>query len=138
MKICFIGSKDNSVNIFGDLIKVLSKKILGLESEQRFVSFAEDIPIVALESAEESDFLVVLAFLEDEEEVKFVKRKLVDVELSTKTRILKRLETDEFSGLDEEEYNERKDELVEELAGQIIGILFNEKSFEPKDKDFSI
>lgn len=137
MKICFLGYKDNSINIFKDLGKALSKKISGLDIEQRFVPLAEDIPIVAMELADEADFIFVYALLDDEEMAVFLKKKLIDVELATKTRILKVVEEDSFSGIDEEAYLEKKENLVEEYAKLIVDILFNEQSFEPKEKDFS-
>ncbi|MFA5931417.1 MAG: hypothetical protein WC821_03835 [archaeon] len=138
MKICFLGYKDNSVNIFKELGKALAKKISGLDLEQRFVSVPEDIPIVAMEMATESEFVFVFALLDDEDLAAFLKKKLIDVEIATKTRILKIVEEDFFSGLDEEDYLEKKESLVEEYAKLIVDILFNEQSFEPKDKDFSV
>ena len=62
MKISFIGYKENSINFFTELAKSLSKRISGLELDERFVPFAEDLPIVALEASEESDFIFVFAF----------------------------------------------------------------------------
>jgi len=138
MRIGFVGYKENPVNLFKDLGKSLSKKISGLDLDQRFVSLPEDIPIVALESAGESDFVLVFALIEDEEMAKFLKEKLMDVELSTKTRILKYIEVDEFFGADEEDYIEKKAALVEKISELIVNILFNEPSFEPKDKDFAL
>ncbi|MFA6064526.1 MAG: hypothetical protein WCW44_02225 [archaeon] len=138
MKITFLGYKDNSVNIFPGLAKVLSKKISGLELEERFVPFAEDIPIVALEASEESDFIFVFALLDDEEMADFIKKKLIDVEIGSKTRILKVVDSDEFSGMDEEEYLDKKDKLILDFSDLIVKILFNEESFLPKDKDFSL
>jgi len=138
MKITFIGYKENSVNIFPELAKSLSKKISGLELEERFVPFAEDLPIVALEASEESDFIFVFALLDDEKMVDFVKKKLVDVELASETRILKAVDSDEFSGMDEEEYLQKKEELVANFSDLIVRILFNEEEFEPKEKDFAL
>lgn len=138
MKITFIGCKENSVNIFPALAKVLSKKISGLELEERFVPFPEDLPIVALEASEESDFIFVFALLEDEEMVDFIKKKLIDVELSTKTRILKAVDLDEFSGMNEEEYLDKQEKVTLDFADLIVKILFNEEDFEPEEKDFSL
>ncbi|MFA6268400.1 MAG: hypothetical protein WCW13_05925 [archaeon] len=138
MKISFIGFKDNPLNLFKELTKSLSKKISGLEVDQRFVPTPEDIPLVSAECCEESDFVVVFALLEDEKMAKFIKQKLIDVEIATKTRILKYVQEDDFSSLDEEDYIEKKQVLVDEISELIVAILFNEKKFEPRDKDFSL
>jgi hypothetical protein len=138
MKISLVGYKDNPVSIFGELGKALAKKISGLELSQRFVPEPEDLPMVAAEAAEESDFVLVFAMLDDEKLAKFIKQKLIDVEIATKTRMLKYVVPDDFSGVNEENYFDKKEELVKEIAGLIISILFDEESFQPKDKDFSL
>jgi hypothetical protein len=138
MKISFIGYKENSINFFKELALDLSKKVSGLELSERFVPEIDEIPIVALEETAESDFVFVFVITDDEELKLLIENKLVDVELQSKTRILKAIEKDDFSGLEEAEYNEEKDSLVEHYSDIIIGILFNEISFEPKEKDFSI
>jgi len=138
MKITLLGYTDNSVNIFPALAKVLAKKISGLELEERYVPFAEDLPIVAFEASEESDFIFVFALLDDEAMADFIKKKLIDVEIASETRILKIVDSDEFSGMSEEEYLEKKDQLVIEFSDLIVKILFNEESFVAKDKDFSL
>ena len=138
MHICLIGYKDNPVSIFNELGKALSKKISGVELEQRFAPFLEDIPKIAMEACSESDFVFVFAVVEDDEFAEVLKEKLIDVELATKTRILKSIESDEFAGLDEEDYLEKKEKLIEDYSTLIVNILFNENSFEPKDKDFSL
>ena len=138
MKISFIGYKENQVNLFKDLAKKLSKRISGLELEERFVPFPIDLPAVANECANSSDFVVVFAFVEEEEMADLIKRKLIDVEIATKTRILKYVESDGLSGIDENDYFDKKEALVDELCNLIVSILFNEFEFEPKDKDFSV
>jgi hypothetical protein len=138
MRICIISYKDNSLNISKELGKALSKKISGVELEERFVPLPEDIPIVAMEAAQQSDYIFVFALLDDDELIDFLKKKLVDVELATKTRILKCVESDVFSGMSEEKYLEKKELLVEKYADLIISILFDEQSFAPKDRDFSL
>jgi len=135
MKISLIGCKDNSVNIFPELIKSLSKKISGLEVSTRFVPFFEDMPAVCIEESNSSDFLVAFALLEDEEEIKFLKKKLVDVELLSKTRILKWVEEDSLSGKKSDELTDQKEELVEDMSKTIVSILFNESDFLPKEID---
>jgi len=137
MKITLIGFKDNSVSIFSDLAKALSKKISGLEIEERYVPFPEDLPIVAFEASEESDFMFVYALLDDEDLVNFIKKKLIDVEIASETRILKVVEVDDFAGMEEEEFLDKKEALVLEYADLIVKILFNEEAFKPKEKDFS-
>jgi len=138
MHICLISYQNNPLSISKELGKALAKRISGVEMEERFVPVAEDIPVVAMEAAEQSDFIFVFALLEDEELVDFLKQKLVDVELATKTRILKEVREDNFSGMNEEDYIEKKELLVGKYADLIVGILFNEQSFAPKDKDFSL
>jgi len=138
MHICLVSYKNNPLSISKELGKALAKRISGVEVEERFVPLAEDIPVVAMEAAEEADFVFVFALLEDEELVDFLKQKLIDVELATKTRILKAVSEDNFSGTNEEDYNEKKELLVKEYADLIVGILFDEQSFSPKDKDFSL
>jgi len=138
MKIAFIGWKDNEVSIFKELAAALSKRISGLELEERFVPFLEDLPVVAHECAKECDFVFVFALVEDIEDARFIKQKLVDVELSTGTRILKAVTEDTVSGMDETDYIEAKDELVREYTDTIVNILFNERAFEPKDTDFGL
>jgi hypothetical protein len=138
MKITFIGYKDNSISFFPQLAKALSKRISGLELEERFVPFAEDLPIVALEASEESDFIFVFALLDDAKTVDFIKKKLVDVEIVSKTRILKAVDEDEYSGMEEEDYLDKKEELVTIFSDLIVKILFNEEDFEPKEKDFAL
>lgn len=135
MKISLIGYKDNSINIFPDLIKSLSKKISGLEVSVRFVPFFEDIPAVSMEEASSSDFLVAFGLLEDEEEVKFLKKKLVDVELLTKTRILKWITEDSFSNNKTDELMDSQKDLTEEISKTIISILFKESDFIPKESE---
>ena len=104
--------------------KSLSKKISGLEVSVRFVPFFEDIPIVCVEEASSSDFLVVFALLDEKSEIDFLKDKLVDVELLTKTRILKWVEEDSFSSKLTQDYFDQRDALVEDLSGTILSILF--------------
>jgi riboflavin synthase len=106
--------------------------------EKHFVPFPEDLPEMARECAEESDFVFVFGFADDEEQAKMLREKLIDVEIATETKILKSVITDEFSDLDEEEYLEQKNELVKKYSELIVGILFNEERFEPEDRDFSI
>ena len=138
MKISFIGNKESSVNIFPGLAKELSKKISGLELEERFAPELEDIPELALESTKESDFVVVFALTEEKNVIDQVKEKLIDVELKTNVRILKEIGDDSFSSLSEEDYLEEKDKLIGELSQKIVNILFNENAFEPEDKDFGL
>ena len=138
MKISFIGYKESSVNIFPELARELSKKISGLELEERFVPDLEDIPELALESTKESDFVIVFALTEEKNVIDPIKEKLIDVELKTNVRILKEVDEDSFSSLDEEDYLEEKDKLIEELSKKIVNILFNENAFEPEDKDFGL
>jgi hypothetical protein len=137
MKISFVGFKDNPVSIFSELAEGLSKKISGLELSERFVPFLEDLPIVALEEANESDFIFVFAVVEENKK-DFLLDKLIDVEVKTETRILKAIEFDEFSDLEEEEFFEQKELLVEKYVDIIVGILFNELEFEPKEKEFGL
>ena len=126
------------MNIFPHLAKELSKKISGLELEERFAPEIEDIPKIALECTKESDFIFVFALTQDKEMVEVIKEKLIDVEIKTETRILKEIEEDSFSALDEEDYLEEKDLLVDHYAELIVDILFNELAFEPEDKDFGL
>jgi hypothetical protein len=135
MKISLIGCRDNSVNIFPELIKSLSKKISGVEVSVRFVPFFEDIPAVCIEESSSSDFLVVFAMVEDGGEVKFLKKKLIDVELLTKTRILKWVEEDSLAGTKNDDYFDKKALLVDELSKTIISILFKESDFIPKEEN---
>ncbi len=137
MKISFIGCKEDSLNIFKELAGELSKKVSGLELNERFVPFLEDLPIVALEESDESDFIFVFALTEENRKDFFLK-KLIDVEIKTGVRILKAIEIDEFSDLDEEEFFEQKDLLVEKYSDLIVNILFNEIEFESQDKDFGL
>ncbi|MGI6589884.1 MAG: hypothetical protein ACOX1V_04470 [Candidatus Iainarchaeum sp.] len=136
MRISLIGYRGNSVNIFPELIKSLSKKISGLEVSVRFVPFFEDIPIVCVEEASSSDFLVVFALLDEKSEIDFLKDKLVDVELLTKTRILKWVEEDSFSSKLTQDYFDQRDALVEDLSGTILSILFKENDFVPVEDDY--
>ncbi|MDD3083443.1 MAG: hypothetical protein PHP82_00280 [Candidatus ainarchaeum sp.] len=137
MKISFVGCKEDSINIFKDVAEKLSKKVSGLELNERFVPFLEDLPIVALEETEESDFIFVFVST-NEDQKSFILEKLVDVELKTGIRILKAIEIDDFSDLGEEEFFEQKDLLVEKYVDLIVNILFNEVEFEPEDKDFGL
>jgi len=138
MKISFIGCKENGVDIFPALAKSLSKKISGLELEERFVPAFEDMPLVAEECAVESDFIFAFALVGSEEQASYIKDKLIDVEIKTETRILKAVEEDSMSNTNEENYDEQKEELVKKYTDLIVNILFNEREFEPEDKDFSI
>ena len=135
MKISLIGCRDNSVNIFPQLVKLLSAKISGLEVSVRFVPFFEDVPAVCIEEASTSNFLVAFAQLEDDEEIKFLKKKLVDVELLTKTRILKWVEEDSLSGKKTDDLTDELQDLAEEISKTVISILFKESDFIPKDKE---
>jgi hypothetical protein len=138
MNIALVGYKDTPVSIFSELGKSLSSKISGLEIVARYAPVPEDLPAIALECAAESDFVFVFALVDDEELAVFIKRKLIDVELASKTRILKAVELDDVSGLSEELYYAKKDELVEEYSRRIVDVLFNERGFEPKEKDFTM
>ncbi|MCX6803556.1 MAG: hypothetical protein NTY48_03215 [Candidatus Diapherotrites archaeon] len=136
MKISIVSLKDNSVNVTPALGKALLKRISGLELGERFAHFAEDIPAIALECAVDSDFVVVFALVDEESLVGFLKEKLVEVELSTKTRILKWVLEDPFSGTDEYVFKSEKETMVDEMTEMIVNILFNERAFMPKEKDF--
>lgn len=137
MKITFIGYKESSVNIFGGLGKALRKKISGLEITERFAPFIEDLPEIAQEATENSDFIFVFALTGEKKNIPFIEEKLIDVELKTKTRILKAMREDEMSR-EESEFLEEKDNLVDEFTDLIINILFNEKGFAPQDPDFGL
>ncbi|MFA5763275.1 MAG: hypothetical protein WC915_00510 [archaeon] len=138
MRISFIGYKENPINFFKELAADLSKKVSGLELNERFVPSLEDLPFVALEETEDSEFIFVFAVTTNDAERLLIEEKLVDVELSSRTRILKAIELDDYSDLDESQYLEEKANLVDHYSDIIIGILFNEISFEPEEKDFSI
>jgi riboflavin synthase len=137
MKITFIGYKESSVNIFEELGKALRTKISGLEITERFSPFIEDLPKLAQEAAEDSDFIFVFALTGEKQNIPFIEEKLIDVELKTKTRILKVIRQDEMSS-EEAEFLEEKDNLIDEFTDLIINILFNEKGFSPKDPDFGL
>jgi len=137
MRITFIGYKENSINFFSELGKILSAKISGVELEERFVPFVEDLPIVAAEASADSDFIFVYALVDEEEQVSVIKQKLIDIELASKTRILKIVENDSFSGIGEDDILDKKTELSREYAQLIVDILFNEHAFTPKEKDFN-
>ncbi|MEK6959028.1 MAG: hypothetical protein AABW59_03220 [archaeon] len=137
MKISLVGIAEPHVAVFKDMAKNLSKRISGLELEERFAPTLEDLPFLCAECAAESDFVFAFALVEDEAEVKYMKDKLVDVEIKTETRILKAIEEDDLSSLDEDEYYEAKEALVKKYCDLIVDVLFNERSFEPEDKDFS-
>jgi hypothetical protein len=138
MKISLIGCKESPISIFPELARELSKKISGLELEERFAPELEDIPELALESTKESDFIVVFVIAGDDPLKKIVLEKLIDVELKSKVRILKAIEEDSFSSSEEEDYLEEKDRLVESLTQKVVDILFNENAFEPEDRDFGL
>ena len=138
MKITFIGYKDSGVNIFPDLAKALSSKISGLALNERFAALPEDLPFLALESSEESDFIFVFALLDDEVLAEKIKAELVEVEVKTETRILKAVEEESISDSDENRFLEEKEALVKKYADLIVSILFNENEFEPQDKDFNV
>jgi len=133
MKISLISTKDTAVRIFPDLGKALSKNISGLELEERFVPTPLDLPFVALECAKESNFLIVFALVEDDDEADFIKKKLIDVEIASGTRILKAVESDTLSGLTGYKFDEEKAGIVSELSKIAISILFKERDFEPTD-----
>ncbi|VVB75201.1 Uncharacterised protein [uncultured archaeon] len=135
MRITFIGYKENSINFFPELGKLLSAKISGVELEERFVPFVEDLPIVAAEASADSDFIFVYALVDESEQVPLIKQKLIDVELASKTRILKLVEDDSFSGLNQDDLFDKKTELSREYAQLIVDILFNEHAFTPKEKE---
>ncbi|MEI7962077.1 MAG: hypothetical protein WCI04_07110 [archaeon] len=137
MKITLIGLNDTEVNILPDLGSALSKKISGVEISERFAPVSEDLPIIALDSAAESEFIIVYAPIDDDEEADFIKKKLVDVELSTKTRILKIVD-EEFGIRKTADYafESEKEKVVEKIADRAVNILFNERAFTPKKKDF--
>lgn len=135
MKISLIGCKENSLNLFPQLIKSLSKKISGLEVSMRFVPFFEDIPIVCVEESSSSDFLVAFALVGDED-AKFLKKKLIDVELLTKTRILKWVGEDSLSSKSTEVYFDEREALVEEMSNTILSILFKETDFIPIEENY--
>lgn len=138
MKITFIAYKENSIHFFKELARDLSKKISGLILEERFVPEVEDIPFVAQESTKNSDFVFVFLVNDDEEENDLIKEKLIDIELKTKTRILKVVENEVFDYDNEAEYDEEKDNLAEKYSDMIVSILFNERDFEPEEKDFGL
>jgi hypothetical protein len=133
MKISLISTKDTQIKIFPELGKVLGRNISGLELEARYVPFTIDLPFVALECAKESDFIIVFAMVEDEDEADYIKKKLIDVELASETRILKAVDVDSVSGLDDSEFDEEKARLIDELSKTAISILFKERDFESKD-----
>jgi riboflavin synthase len=137
MKLTFIGCKESQIDIFTDLSKNLKKRISGVEIEKRFAPFPEDLPELARESAEESDFIFVFAIIPEKDKISLVEEKLIDVELETKTRILKAIREDDLSS-EEEEFFMEKENLVEEFTQLIIDVLFNEQKFAPKDKDFGL
>jgi|GEM_PF-1070817 len=138
MRIALIAWRNNPVDIFKSLSLQLSKRISGLELEMRFVPFLEDFPIVANECAEECDFIFTFALVEAGESISFIKEKLINVELKTGTRILKALDEDTISGLDESEYLDAKEEMIKSYADLIVNILFNETAFAPEEKDFGL
>lgn len=136
MRISFVFLKSNEVDISKEILRAISKKISGVETVMRFAPFSEDLPAIAAEEAEDSDFVAVFALLEEDEEAQFIKRKLVDAELATKTRILKWVEADSLPARNSQDFLEAKEKIVAELVDTIVNILFKESSFAPKDKEF--
>jgi hypothetical protein len=137
MKITLIGLKDTEVNILPDLGSALSKKISGVELEERFAPFPEDLPFVALQAAEESEFIIVYAPIDEDKVANFIKKKLVDVELKSKTRILK-IVGEEYGVRKTVDYafESEKGKVVDNIVEMTVNILFNEEAFKPKEKGF--
>lgn len=133
MKLTFIGCKESQIDIFTDLSKNLKKRISGVEIEKRFAPFPEDLPELASESADDSDFIFVFAIIPEKNKIGLVEEKLIDVELKTKTRILKAIREDELSS-EEEDFFMEKENLVEEFTQLIIDVLFNEKNLLQKTR----
>ena len=135
MRISFIGCRENTINFFREMAEILSEKVSGLELEERFVPFIEDIPVVALEEAKESDFVFVYAIVGDKDNKKMLIEKLIDIEIQSGTRILKAIEDDSYSGMEIDDFNDAKKELAGNYSSIIISVLFNEEDFEPKERD---
>lgn len=128
MKIGLIGLSESSRDFFPVLGESLAKKISGAEIVSFFAQGPFDIPAVALEASAESDFLLVFAQIDDESDADFVKKKLVDVELLAKVRILKIVDFDFGGKLDGDFDGRDKSKLIaQEIADLAAEYLFNEK-----------
>jgi riboflavin synthase len=138
MKVTLIWFKESPVDIFPELMSVLKKRISGFESDVRFAPFVEDLPELAQEASEDSDFIFVFALVSENRNIGLVEEKLIDVEIETKTRILKVIREDDMSSADRDEFAEEKEQLVDEFAELIVNILFNENKFAPQEPDFDL
>jgi hypothetical protein len=134
MKIALIGLSDADENIFPKLGSALAKKISGIEIVERFAPMPEDLPMIALEESQESDFLIVFALIDDVDVSDFIKRKLVDVELASKTRILKIIDLDSIIMDESDEFIEESAKIIDGIVNLAANILFNERAFTPKPK----
>jgi hypothetical protein len=138
MKITLIAYKENSIHFFKEIAQNLSKNISGLVLGERFCESIDEIPVVAQEATEDSDYIFVFVVSDDKEEIKLLEDKLIDVELKTKTRIIKAIESDNFSAENEAEYDNDVDELSDKYSKIIVSTIFNENDFEPEERDFSL
>lgn len=128
MKVTLVGLRDSGADIFPMLGPALAKKISGVEIAESFAVVPEDIPIIALEAAMVSDFLVVFAQIDDEDTADFVRKKLVDVELSSRTRILKMVDEGSLPDKEDYEFGEALSKLVETVVGRVVKMLFDESA----------
>jgi len=134
MHISLIGLCDSKSNIFPKLGVALAKKISGVEISERFAPMPEDIPMIALEETQDSDFIIVFAPIDDDNVSDFIKKKLVDVELTSKTRILKITDSSLVLSEDDNELLTEDECIVGGIVKLAVNILFNERAFEPKSK----
>jgi len=134
MKISFITSSEQELDYFPQLEETILLEMPETEIEIHYVPTCLDIPLKAKQLALDSDLVFVSHLYDKEEEkIKLLIEKIIDVELETNTPIIKAIEQTEFEEiLTEEERKEEKTKIVEKKAELILNIINFPEKFNPE------
>lgn len=134
MHIFLVSDSKTGINFFPELEAFLKGKIADAEVDSVFVPFPEDIPAAVHAIEGEAGMVFVFVLYEELDfKIQALLNKLIEIELRSRTLIVKAIEEKEFDSLDPYRLEQEKRALAEKWGELIINRLFNPGSFVPKD-----
>ncbi len=134
MHIFLITDSKTGINFFPKLEVLLRKRIADLELETVFVPFPEDVPAAVSSVEKEADLVFVFVLYEELNfKIKALLDKLIEVDMRSKTKVVKVVEESEYGNLDSLRLEQEKERLAEKWSEFILNLLFKKHGFKPKE-----
>ena len=135
MKVFLVSESGTGINFFPELEALLARRIAGLDCRSIFVPFPEDIPAAVKQVVSEADLIFVFVLYDELDfRIKALLDKLIELDMSSKAKIVKVIEESEFEGLDRARLEREKQKLAGKWSSFIVDLLFNPDSFRPKER----